>query len=639
MASGNSVTVELLAKTGSFDTDIQRSTKAAEKRLKDFEKQATAIGKTVGVAFIAAGAALVAFAKQTIDGIDALNDVADATGASIENISALEDVALRTGASLDDVSSLLNRVNKVLKDASGIDGASQAIKALGLNIADLRKLDPAEATLAIAKAMSQFADDANKARIGQELLGKEYAKQAPLLKDIAEKGELNAKVTKQQAEEAEAFNKQLFALQKNFTDISRDLVGPVVKSINEVTEAFKRGREAGQGYFSIGWDRYVKNVKEFYGIQEKMQGATGGWGEPESGNTPTSPSLPSLPTIDPEAQRKSDEARKQAEADRKKADASFKAYLDGLKRQLEATEDLTQAEKVLRDIQEGRVLGVTKAGEAQLLVYAQELDAKKEIERVDKEREASQKRINESQKQFSDYINQLKSDTASPFERYLSGLEELQARYELGVIDAELYSKATKKLGDDFVAAGEKAKEEADAMSEFAKRAQENIQDALGNTLEDALAGNFDNIGKMWLQLIQKMVAQAAAAQLNEQLFGKNGSGQNWMDALFQAGSSYFSGSTGSTSSLQGPTTPQYPLATGTNYVPYDNFPAILHEGEAVVPKEYNPAAGGKQAGTSFVFGPTYVGSNVSLPEVDALVTAKNMQLKAEIIRSQRQTA
>jgi hypothetical protein len=304
-----------------------------------------------------------------------------------------------------------------------------------------------------------------------------------------------------------------------------------------------------------------------------------------------------------------------------------------------ATEDLTQAEKVLRDIQEGRVLGVTKAGEAQLLVYAQELDAKKEIERVDKEREASQKRINESQKQFSDYINQLKSDTASPFERYLSGLEELQARYELGVIDAELYSKATKKLGDDFVAAGEKAKEEADAMSEFAKRAQENIQDALGNTLEDALAGNFDNIGKMWLQLIQKMVAQAAAAQLNEQLFGKNGSGQNWMDALFQAGSSYFSGSTGSTSSLQGPTTPQYPLATGTNYVPYDNFPAILHEGEAVVPKEYNPAAGGKQAGTSFVFGPTYVGSNVSLPEVDALVTAKNMQLKAEIIRSQRQTA
>ena len=30
-------------------------------------------------------------------------------------------------------------------------------------------------------------------------------------------------------------------------------------------------------------------------------------------------------------------------------------------------------------------------------------------------------------------------------------------------------------------------------------------------------------------------------------------------------------------------------LATGTNYVPYDNYPALLHKGEAVVPAKYNP--------------------------------------------------
>ena len=33
-------------------------------------------------------------------------------------------------------------------------------------------------------------------------------------------------------------------------------------------------------------------------------------------------------------------------------------------------------------------------------------------------------------------------------------------------------------------------------------------------------------------------------------------------------------------------------LATGTNYVPYDDFPALLHKGEAVVPAKYNPALG-----------------------------------------------
>ncbi len=38
-------------------------------------------------------------------------------------------------------------------------------------------------------------------------------------------------------------------------------------------------------------------------------------------------------------------------------------------------------------------------------------------------------------------------------------------------------------------------------------------------------------------------------------------------------------------------------LATGTNYVPYD-MPAYLHEGEAVVPKKYNPDAAGLTAET-----------------------------------------
>ena len=40
-----------------------------------------------------------------------------------------------------------------------------------------------------------------------------------------------------------------------------------------------------------------------------------------------------------------------------------------------------------------------------------------------------------------------------------------------------------------------------------------------------------------------------------------------------------------------------FSLATGTNYVPYDGMQATLHKGEAVVPKEYNPAAGGMGGG------------------------------------------
>ena len=38
-----------------------------------------------------------------------------------------------------------------------------------------------------------------------------------------------------------------------------------------------------------------------------------------------------------------------------------------------------------------------------------------------------------------------------------------------------------------------------------------------------------------------------------------------------------------------------YAYATGTNYVPNDGL-AYLHEGEAVIPKAYNPAAGGQSS-------------------------------------------
>lgn len=204
--------------------------------LADLERTAAAVGTSLGYIGAAGVAGLAALARNAINSVDALNDLADATGASVENISALEDVAARTGTSFDTVGTALVKFNAQLKDAKPGSGAEQALTALGLSVKELKALDPAEALLQTSIALNGFADDANKARLVQELFGKSIKDVAPLLKDLAEKGQLSATVTTEQAKAAEAFNKQVFELQKNVSDAARALASDLLPAVSEVVK-------------------------------------------------------------------------------------------------------------------------------------------------------------------------------------------------------------------------------------------------------------------------------------------------------------------------------------------------------------------------------------------------------------------
>ncbi len=198
---------------------------------------------------------LVAFVRSTVNAIDAMNDLADATGASIEEISKLDQVARRNGASLDQVGSMLVKFNAQLKEADGKNGASIALQAIGLEAAKLRQLDPAEALRQTAVALAGFADDANKARITQELFGKSVRDAAPFLNDLAEAGELNASVTAQQADEAAKFNKQLFAFQANAGDAARVITQELLPTLSAIAAEFNRVNTAGDSlakFFGTG---------------------------------------------------------------------------------------------------------------------------------------------------------------------------------------------------------------------------------------------------------------------------------------------------------------------------------------------------------------------------------------------------
>lgn len=75
-------------------------------------------------------------------------------------------------------------------------------------------------------------------------------------------------------------------------------------------------------------------------------------------------------------------------------------------------------------------------------------------------------------------------------------------------------------------------------------------------------------------------------------------------------------------------------LETGTNYVPHDGFKAELHEGEAVVPKKYNPAAGAQAGGNVTVNQTLNIGQGVTRAEVYAAARQSRAELMEELRRS-----
>lgn len=244
------LSIDLIAQLANLQAGMDKAGRLAEKNAALIAKkyQATSavfqgLGITIGSALSVAG--ITAFVRSTVDGLDKLNDLADATGSTVERLSALEDAAARTGTGIDTVGDAIIKLNKTIADAKPGTDAAAALDAIGLSAKQLRDLDPADALVRVAQALAGFADDGNKARLSQELFGKSLKDVAPLLKDLVEKGQLNATVTTEQAAAAEKFKKQTFELNKNLTDLARDINGALVPALNKLFERSKK-----EGIFS-----------------------------------------------------------------------------------------------------------------------------------------------------------------------------------------------------------------------------------------------------------------------------------------------------------------------------------------------------------------------------------------------------
>ena len=544
------LSIDLEARLANLQQGMDKAGRLAEQQSQQIaasfngmKTAAAGVGAALAASLSAAG--IVSFVRATIDGVDRLNDLADATGASIENLSALEDIAARTGTNMDTVGDSVVKLNKVLGEAGkpGTEAAA-ALKALGLNAAELKRLDPAEALRQVAVALGGFADDSNKARLVQELFGKSVQEVAPLLKNLADVGRLNATVTAEQAREAGKFNDQLAVMAKNATDAARQVAGPLTTAINRYFDQIDMTKKAG-----------------FAGVFDAML----------SFNAPELSRLDNLNGRLAEITRRYADVKSLVDATTaagKRAPAELENQLKSLERQERFLRLLQQdrgggrgtvnpGDKPAAGLPDVIVRPGTKATKPQdepafvvkldeataaALKRLQDTDTQKiaalrtELQAlIELRSEAGAGSIDEAILAVEEEINKLSPAARAAAEEMsrlnailgqtptailgevLVDVDLLNKAFADGRIGVELWAEAVRASAGKLPGELEKPLAE---ISEFAQQAARNIQDSLGDTILAGLDGSFKNIGKLWEDMLKRMLAQAAAAQLNRAVFG-----------------------------------------------------------------------------------------------------------------------
>lgn len=215
LRSLGTLTLDMVAKIGGFVAGMDAAQRKADKTSRSIEKRFRDSYKGIKDSFfgnvLASGfEELARQASRAIEeillGAGKFKDLEETTGASAESLASMAVAADTAGVSIEEVA---GNAIKLTKNLTGVDDESKAagaaIKALGLNIDDFKKLDPVGQIDALTKAFAGFADGPKKSAVAVALWGKAGAEMLKVLKALEEQGGRTTILTQQQIDDADAY--------------------------------------------------------------------------------------------------------------------------------------------------------------------------------------------------------------------------------------------------------------------------------------------------------------------------------------------------------------------------------------------------------------------------------------------------
>jgi hypothetical protein len=531
--------------------------------------QGIQLAVTSFAAFTTAGTAAFIAADKLIKQVGDYQDMAEKIGGSAEALASF-GVALGTAGTTSET--LATAMVKLTKNLTGVDDESKsagaAIAALGLDLADFKKLEPEKQIEAISKALATFADGAEKTAVLEGLV-KGGAQLLPFLKALEEQGgrqviltaeqiaqadeyaDKVARVTAEFTQQAQAAATQLIPTLSDAFDVVTDLVRAFAESESALT-LFKVavgavlvplqtiavvganvafvflgvGREIGAvaaqlaalARGDITGFRAISDAVKEDGVRaraeldafEKRVMSVGQRGA--GSDFDDSAARTGRPRLAFDGAQKADASAKKAAAAAKSTLADAERYIEALRKQDEKTEELTATEKVLSDIQAGRFVAAGKFTEAEALRLAGEIDASKELViQLKARREAAIAEgdaINKANEIRQTALKQMLDATpGAKLEKQRADVQLLTEEFEAGRLSEEKYLETVTSRLD---LTGEKLKN--------TKTAAEEVGLAFNSAFEDAaVAGK--SFGEVLKGLGQDLLKLALRKSVTEPLF------------------------------------------------------------------------------------------------------------------------
>ena len=245
MATLASLVVSLEANVARFESDLNKAEFMAKKAMDTIGNVSETAMKAVKGAVMAMAAAYTfdAFAdgiKGAIASAGELDQMAKKTGATVEALSGLKSAAKLSGTSLEEVGGGLQKLSKAMFEAAGgSQKQSDLFKSLGIEVTDSsgKLRDSGEVMLDLAKKLDSMDSSTQAVATAQMLLGKRGAELLPFMQDLAEIGELNAKVTSEMAAEADLYEKNLVRLEGRKKSLYNTIASALLPVMRDFTDA------------------------------------------------------------------------------------------------------------------------------------------------------------------------------------------------------------------------------------------------------------------------------------------------------------------------------------------------------------------------------------------------------------------